>query len=358
MWLPPETPLEPTASALLAANGKVDVLDEQHALALWLGAGDFGELAEILDKHLGASGLANVRAVYMEGNASPSWRDLAHARPLGDYVAAQRALWLLELVENNRLTSHFQPITYAQDTSRVFAQEALLRAVDSDGKLVPPFRMFGAARAAGMLDMLDGHARSTALREAVRHNLHHRIFINLNPASIGDPAALDSTLELVRTLGLKREQVVFELVESDHGVSGASLEALRAYFTAEGFKLALDDLGSGYSSLNLIHRLRPDYIKLDMDLIRDVHEDPYKARITSKILELAQDLGIETIAEGVETLGELRWLRARGATYLQGYLIAKPTSPPNLAPAQIASEDEDIVLESTVPVPITTKTVA
>jgi EAL domain-containing protein (putative c-di-GMP-specific phosphodiesterase class I) len=90
-----------------------------------------------------------------------------------------------------------------------------------------------------------------------------------------------------------------------------------------------------------------------MDLIRDVHEDPYKARITSKILELANELNIETIAEGVETLGELRWLRARGATYLQGYLIAKPQSPPNLAPAAI---DADQVLESTVPAP--SKTVA
>jgi EAL domain-containing protein (putative c-di-GMP-specific phosphodiesterase class I) len=353
MWLPPETQLEPLSAALIEAGGRVDVLDEQHALALWLGAGDFGELAEVLDKHLGAHGLAYVRAVYIEGEANPTWRDLAHARPLGDYVAAQRALWLLELVDNNRLTSHFQPIVYAHDTSQVFAQEALLRAVDQDGKLVPPYRMFGAARAAGMLDMLDGHARTTALREAVRHQLQSRIFINLNPASVRDPEALASTLELVTTLGFPREQVVFELVESDHGVSGASLEALRAYFTQEGFKLALDDLGSGYSSLNLIHRLRPDYIKLDMDLIRDVHEDPYKARITAKILELAQELNIDTIAEGVETLGELRWLRARGATYLQGYLIAKPQSPPNLAPAAI---DGDQMLETTVPA--ATKTVA
>jgi hypothetical protein len=84
MWLPPETPLEPTADALIAANGRVDVLEEQHALALWLGAGDFGELAEILDKQLGAQGLAYERAVYSAGDANPSWRDLAHARPLGD----------------------------------------------------------------------------------------------------------------------------------------------------------------------------------------------------------------------------------------------------------------------------------
>jgi EAL domain-containing protein (putative c-di-GMP-specific phosphodiesterase class I) len=340
MWLAPGHSLAPLQAALTATGARFEELIEQHGLAIWLQDGEFETVAELLDVALGANGLAESRSVFVSGDLDPDWRALAHARPLTDLVAAQRALWLLKLVDGGKLTSHFQPIVHTMDTSRVFAQEALLRAIDPAGGLVPPFRMFGAARAAGLLGLLDGHARMTALREAAKHRLPHRVFINLNPAAVRDPAVcLASTLALIEELGLRRDQVVFELVESDHGVAGASLEALREFFREQGFLMALDDLGSGYSSLNLIHRLRPDFVKLDMDLIRGVHEDPYKARITAKILELAGELGIETIAEGVETAGELRWLRARGATYVQGYLIAKPVSPPNLQPAAIAIVD-------------------
>jgi EAL domain-containing protein (putative c-di-GMP-specific phosphodiesterase class I) len=97
---------------------------------------------------------------------------------------------------------------------------------------------------------------------------------------------------------------------------------------ADGFRFALDDMGAGYSGLNLVHQLRPDFIKLDMALVRGVHRDRYKAVITEMVLELARRLGIRTIAEGVEEPGELEWLRAHGVDFVQGYLIAKPASPP------------------------------
>lgn len=100
------------------------------------------------------------------------------------------------------------------------------------------------------------------------------------------------------------------------------------YYRDAGFLVALDDLGSGYSSLNLLHQLRPDFIKLDMELIRNVHQDLYKASITEKLLEIAQKLDIKTVAEGIECIEELNWLRERGATFAQGYLIAKPNAVP------------------------------
>jgi EAL domain-containing protein (putative c-di-GMP-specific phosphodiesterase class I) len=77
-----------------------------------------------------------------------------------------------------------------------------------------------------------------------------------------------------------------------------------------------------------MHRLRPDFIKLDMELIRGVDYDPYKATIARKIIEIANDLGVGTIAEGVETSGEMAWVRANGATFAQGWFISKPANPP------------------------------
>ena len=92
--------------------------------------------------------------------------------------------------------------------------------------------------------------------------------------------------------------------------------------------MALDDLGAGYGSLNLLHQLQPDVIKLDRELIRGVDRDPYKAVIAEKLLELAQKLGITTLAEGIETAGELQWVRDHGVDLVQGFFIARPQPVP------------------------------
>ena len=100
------------------------------------------------------------------------------------------------------------------------------------------------------------------------------------------------------------------------------------FYRGAGFRVALDDLGSGYGSLNLLSQLKPDFVKLDMKLIRDVDRDPYKAEITRKLLEMARGLGVATIVEGIETQGEWEWAHENGADYAQGYLFARPASPP------------------------------
>jgi EAL domain-containing protein (putative c-di-GMP-specific phosphodiesterase class I) len=128
--------------------------------------------------------------------------------------------------------------------------------------------------------------------------------------------------------GIPRDRVVFELTETEETGDVRALEALTDHCRDEGFRIALDDVGSGYSTLNLIHRLRPDFIKLDSELVHGVERDPYRAAIARRVVELASDLGMGAIAEGVETEGELDWVRSHGATFAQGWLIAKPTNPP------------------------------
>ena len=104
------------------------------------------------------------------------------------------------------------------------------------------------------------------------------------------------------------------------------------FYRKGGFRVALDDLGSGYGSLDLLDALRPDFAKLDMSLVREV--DSYRAAIASKLLELAKDLGVAVVAEGIETEEQWRWLVARGADFAQGYFFARPAFPPPLpAPA-------------------------
>ena len=92
--------------------------------------------------------------------------------------------------------------------------------------------------------------------------------------------------------------------------------------------MALDDLGAGYSSLNLLARLRPDFVKLDMQLIRGIDEDPYKAVVVEKMLDLAREIGAVSVVEGVETEGEWRWAEAHRADLAQGFYCARPVGDP------------------------------
>lgn len=289
-----------------------------------------------LAARLGPEELRDTKALFIEGDREPALADYAQVTNLTQFLATQEANWLLDLLEANRFTSWFQPIVHAGDPTRIFGQEALFRGFDEAGGIVAPTRIFDVGRRAGLLFQLDLQARRSAIREAARHGLTTPIFINFNPASIYDPAfCLRSTTRAIDEAGIAHDRIVFEVVESEQVGSPERLAHILDYYRAMGFKVALDDLGSGYSSLNLVAALRPDFIKLDMALIRGVDHDPYKAVVTAKLLELAAHLGVKTIAEGVETQGELDWLRSRGASFVQGYLIAKPGSPPvtSLAPA-------------------------
>ncbi|CAA9590517.1 hypothetical protein AVDCRST_MAG81-5446 [uncultured Synechococcales cyanobacterium] len=180
-----------------------------------------------------------------------------------------------------------------------------------------------------MLFQLDLAARRSAIQAAFRHGLQNKLFINFIPTAIYDPAfCLRSTIAAIDEAGISHENVVFEVVESDQSPDIVHLQNILSFYRDSGFQVALDDLGAGYSGLNLIHQLRPDFIKLDMALSRNVHQDPYKALIAEKLLEIAQHLNIQTIAEGIESEEELHWVREHGATFVQGYLIGKPAALP------------------------------
>jgi EAL domain-containing protein (putative c-di-GMP-specific phosphodiesterase class I) len=95
-------------------------------------------------------------------------------------------------------------------------------------------------------------------------------------------------------------------------------------YRGAGFGVGLDDPGAGWSTLNLVHRVRPDLIKLDRDLICGVHEDPVKALIARKLLELGHAPGIGTIVEGIEEEAAPSWVRDHGAAFVQAFLLGRP----------------------------------
>ncbi len=307
-------------------------------MAIPLTPGRLDAILELAMATLGDAERRDTRSVILADGVTPTVSALLDTMPLSNMIAKVQERWLVEMIRERRLTTHFQPIVRAGALHEVYGYECLLRGQKSDGSLVAPTSMYDAARDAEVLFQLDRAARLTAIRQAVAHRVRERLFINFNPSSIYDPAyCLKSTINAIETAGIDPARIVFEVVESDR-VDLDLLGIVTSYRRA-GFRVALDDLGAGYGSLNLLSRLKPDIVKLDMKLIRDVDRDPYKAGITSMLLEMTRKLGATSVAEGIETPGELHWALDHGVDLIQGYLIARPASPPP-RPREIGSSEE------------------
>jgi EAL domain-containing protein (putative c-di-GMP-specific phosphodiesterase class I) len=325
LWFPLGHTYTKVIPFLMDIESRFELRTEDQCVTILLTEGDRRQVVAGLAERLGPEELKDTKALFIASLEPPTMKDYANMTSLESFVKAEEANWLIDMLAEERFTSYFQPIVHTNDPSRVFAHEALFRGLNPEGGLIPPHQVFTTAREAGMLFQVDLQARRSAIRQAAALPPRGRVFINFNPSSIYDPTfCLRSTLRTIDDMGLDRSRVVFEVVESESVESVAHLAKILDYYRSMGFQVALDDLGSGYSGLNLVHQLRPDFIKLDMALVRGVDADPYKAVITSKLLELAHELNIPSIAEGVETAEELAWLREAGAVYVQGYLLGKP----------------------------------
>lgn len=286
-------------------------------------------LSQTLMEGLSEAELRDCRAILVEKGACVDLGMLPRMQDLFTLLSRVRGTWLQKMMREDRMTVHFQPIVPVRNPGEAFAYECLLRGIGEEGELVGPGAMFEAARDAGLIFNLDRAARTKAIHEAAAQGVEGNVFINFNPTSVYDPAyCLRSTIKAVEESGLPSERIVFEVTESEEARDSTHLKNILDFYRKSGFRVALDDLGSGYASLNLMAELRPDFVKLDIGLVRDVDYDAYRASIAEKLIELAHELGVTVVAEGVETEGQWRWLADHGADYAQGYLFAKPASPP------------------------------
>ncbi len=290
------------------------------------------EIGPELQAKLRPTELDETKAVVVRDESSITLADITAVLPLSTLLARIRGEWFTDMIRDDRFTSHFQPIVSAVEPTRVFAHECLLRGVGSDGSLIAPTPMYEAARVANLLFPLDRAARLCAIRSAIKHDLDHAessLFINFNPTAVYDPAfCLRSTVSAIHRSAFEPDRIIFEIVESDQVHDVAHLLRIARYYREAGFRIALDDLGAGYGSINLLNELRPEFVKFDMKLIRDVDTDSYKADILRNLLNMTRTLGITTVAEGIESRGEWEWARDHGADYVQGYYFARPSAQP------------------------------
>jgi EAL domain-containing protein (putative c-di-GMP-specific phosphodiesterase class I) len=330
LWLPDEL-LREKAGQVLRETGRRPVFCASCA-RIPLSSGELDACVLDLGAGVSEAEARRARALFVPGTELPSLDDFGRIVSLHELHVAAQTGWLLEEFEEGRITSHFQRIVHVGDTSRVFAHEALLRGRGRNGEPLEPLSILQRAREAGLLQQLDLAACRCAIREAAHLDASVTVFINFSPAMMNDAeSCLRTTIAAIDAAGLAPERFVFEVIEADRIEDAEQLKSILDCYRRDGFRVALDDLGAGWSTLNLVHRLRPDFIKLDRDLIREVHEDRVKDLIASKLLEIGHGLGIQTIVEGVEKPQELQWARDRGADFVQGYLIARPGPSPRAA---------------------------
>ncbi|MCM3618615.1 EAL domain-containing protein [Sutcliffiella horikoshii] len=240
---------------------------------------------------------------------------------------------LVELIANQSFTTHFQPIIDLQNKDELFAYECLLRP-QWQGDSVPPFKLFEFARDTNLHNYLDQKARESSIVSASRQHLSEdvKLFINFLPSSIYNPEfCLQHTFKIVQENNIAPSQLVFEVVESEKILDIDHLESIFKTYKQSGMQVALDDVGAGYATLEVLEKLQPDFVKIDRKYISHCDSTLEKQLFLKSVMSLAAKLDINVLAEGIERPEELEFCRNIGIHYGQGYLIGKP-SPDTLTP--------------------------
>jgi EAL domain-containing protein (putative c-di-GMP-specific phosphodiesterase class I) len=221
--------------------------------------------------------------------------------------------------------SVYQPIVSLADRS-VVAHEALLRGV-VDGREIGGGDLFFVAEQAGWLHRLDRIGRESAITGAMPWLGGDDLFVNFNPSSIYRPqVCLASTERVVHDTGIDPGQLVFEVVESHAIADRGHLVSILDHYRSLGWRIALDDVGAGWSSLSLLAAVRPEVVKLDKSLVQELPDDGART-VLRAVTDLAHQLGAVVVAEGVETERLAEEVTALGADLGQGWLFGRPVRP-------------------------------
>jgi EAL domain-containing protein (putative c-di-GMP-specific phosphodiesterase class I) len=211
----------------------------------------------------------------------------------------------------------YQPIVQAA-TGSLFGYEALLRS--EDPALPDPNAFLDAAERLGRVYDVGRAVRRKASEPMNRVPLPALLFVNLHAVELTDETLTSPSAPLTAIA----PRVVLEITER------ASLESIEdvpsrvARLRELGFRIAIDDLGAGYSGLTSVARLEPEFVKLDMSLVRDIHKSPVKRKLVRSMTALFKDMGVTVVAEGIEVVEERDTLVELGCDLLQGYLLARP----------------------------------
>ncbi len=227
------------------------------------------------------------------------------------------------ILDNRGVASVYQPIVSIEG-GEVFGYEALTRG-PAASPLHSPLKLFELAERADKLYALDKLTREQAILGIEGLERHQRIFLNIPAQILHDPDfSPGQTLALLQRRGLTPNNVVLEITERSSIEDFSTAKKVIDHYRSQGYRIAIDDAGAGYSSLQAIAEIQPDYIKVDRSLVQGIHRDKVKEYILETFIWFAKRLNIKVIAEGIEEAEELDKLIRLGVHYAQGYYLGRP----------------------------------
>ena len=202
----------------------------------------------------------------------------------------------------------------------VYAYEALVRGTEGQGAMSVLSQVNERNRYS-----FDQICRVKAVKLASKLNMEAMLSINFMPNAVYRAEyCIRTTLAAAKNYNFDTSKIIFELTEGEDLTSVEHLTSIIEAYQEMGFSTAIDDFGAGYSRYNIMMASPPDLLKLDMGLVRNIHDEPNKQAVVAGIITMMRQLGGKIVAEGVETPEEYYWLRSQGITLFQGFLFAKP----------------------------------
>jgi EAL domain-containing protein (putative c-di-GMP-specific phosphodiesterase class I) len=249
--------------------------------------------------------------------------------------AAERQLLendLRQAIERNELWMAYQPIVRAAG-EEISGFEALVRWNHPSRGAISPDKFIPLAEEAGLIGSIGEWVLRTSLEEAARWPDHVLVAVNLSPLQFNDPNVVNMVSSHLQETGVRAGRLELEITEGVFLAEGDSTDDTFAKLKALGVRLSLDDFGTGYSSLGYLKKAPFDKIKIDQSFVRGAASTTNRnAAIIRAIVTLAETLGMDTCAEGVETHDDLQLIRELGVSMVQGYIFGKPS------PAETARE--------------------
>jgi len=266
----------------------------------------------------------DIKVMPFNGKSGVLLDDLVHMKSLTEWIHYYQANELRHVLKHNSLEVNFQPIMKGNGVD-VFGYEGLIRGIDAAGNIIPPNILFRQARQIDLLFNLDKAAREKVIEVAAKRNIDKHLFINFLPTAIYKPElCLKTTNAAISQYGLKPENITFEVVETERVKDFNHLNDILSFYKKQGYQTALDDVGTGYSNIKTIQKLKPNLIKIDRSIVENIQNSKAKQKLVKKYLDVCNQLNIKVLAEGIETKEEADFFISMNVDYLQGYYFGKP----------------------------------
>lgn len=252
------------------------------------------------------------------------------------YLYRKQLIELNKIIQKQEIRTLFQPIIDIQH-NKTFAFEALNRPINT--KLFPNpdafYEFVGRTNNVFLCECLCRNLSLQRFQERLTEELKNEnpvVFINIHPNVLLDKNYHSGeTRQLLTELGLQPQQVVFELTERSAVTDYDEFERVLNHYRAQGYRIAVDDVGSGYNSLKTLIFLKPEFIKIDRALIQSIDENIPQQQLLSVLLNYAEQSQTKVIAEGVERIEEYIYLKQAGVHYAQGFALGRPSERIGLA---------------------------